>query len=509
MKTALSVNRISKVLLSLLLASSLVAIEGSSQASATPITKLWFKQVGTDYSVRPSSEPSGSLVREGTFNSIALTGTTLETLTVTCSTGLYPHWNAPFDPYEVIVDSTNNKLYWHNGFEPAVVMSDLDGGNCERIVQDNYYTAAGIALDSTSQYLYTIYNNEIRKVDIAGKTNSTLTITGDSFTAGNYLQDLVIEGNTMYVSTFTSSSNSGRIVKVDLTTLVATNLITGRGNGVTQIAVDSSNNKIYWANMVSKTLSSANLTDGSNIQVIRNSAHQIYSVAFDSSNSKLYVGEIGTGAAPIFQIDPDGSNPVSMGVVAVGFLTVAGAQSGGSNQNQQNQQSQQSSGQTDAEKKAALQEAERKRQEKIRNAQLEILRKVRAHIDVVKSDLAAAETALLGEPLLVKANSDFLLFDTATTIDFPKVSLVLEKYAVYERISGNIPGLTYAQDLVKYGLIKKETPLKSLITRDLIALPAEARDTYEEINAYLAKAIEDQHARKERLATIIAKIHSR
>lgn len=498
-------KRIARVVITcMVLAAGFIA---SAPAQATTDSILWFKQVGTDSSVRPASEPSGSLVREGTFNKLGAASTTLETQTITCSTGTNPHWNAPFDPYEVAVDTTNNKIYWHNSFEPAIVMSNLDGTGCERIIQDDYYTAAGIALDVTNQMLYSIYVNTIRKNDIAAKSRTTLTITGDSFTAADRPEDLVLDGSTLYVSTNTSSAGSGRIVKINLNTLVATNLITGRDKGMEQIALDTANNKIYWANRITKTLNSATLSDGSNIQTLRTSSKEIWSVAIDAANSKLYIGEIGAGAAAIVKTDLDGTNAVSTGFVTVTFLTIAGTGSGGGSGGSGGSSSGSSS--SSSQDDAARKEADRLRHVAIMNARKEIVRKVSAHIDVLSTDLAAAEAAPLTTPRLTLANSRLSEIDTSTPITYARIEAVINKYKIYDQIAGNINEPLYARQLVDYAIIDKQNTLKSLTLSQLMDLPAESRDSIEEINQFFADAIAQQKIRKAHLDAVLERSRTR
>lgn len=154
-------------------------------------------------------------------------------------------------------------------------------------------------------------------------------------------------------------------------------------------------------------------------------------------------------------------------------------------------------------------ENERKRREAILNAQQEIVRKVRAHIEVLKADLLAAESALIGEPLLEKANVELFTLDTATVIDYPRINFVIQKFGIYDQIAGNLAGTVYPRNLVTYGLLPIDTPMKSLATRDLMALPVDERNTVEKINAFIVLARADQISRKERLAATIARIHSR
>lgn len=491
--------QIARSIVTVMLLSLITSTAVTTSAVATTGSKIWFKSKGTNGSVRPASEPSGSLVREGTFNSLEVGATSIETLTVTCSTGTNPHWNAPYDPTEVIIDSTNGKMYWHNSFEPGIVKSNLDGTSCERIVQDDYYKARGIALDSAGQYLYVIYINTIRKVDIAGNSESALTITGDSFTASDRLEDIVIDGSTMYVSTNTSSANSGRIVKININTLVATNLITAAPNGIKQVALDTSNSKIYWANATAKTLSSATLSDGSNIQTLRSSAKAIAAVAVDTANSKLYIGEIDTGAGAVVKTDLDGSNAVSTGVVTGTYLTVVPGSAGGGGGTGGG-----GSSDSDADRK----EAERKRQAEIDNCRISLKSALAGNQKVEAGTFAKCGYRPLTTPSEATVVSKLLVLSVESrTSDFVLNNLVT-KIGTYEDLQGSSARLVTGLQLAQTGIIPAGTLYKTVITLRLINLEPTARDSIEEIDAFISGEAKKMQARKEHLAAIIAKINA-
>ncbi len=162
----------------------------------------------------------------------------------------------------------------------------------------------------------------------------------------------------------------------------------------------------------------------------------------------------------------------------------------------------------DADNKAKQDELERKRREAVEAARREIVRKVIAHIDVLKEDLRAAEALIEGSSFIAAANADFSKLETSTA-SYPKIGRVIKKYQLFDQISGNSPALVSARELVEYGVILRDTPMKTLTTWQLMKLPIEDRDTVEEINAYFAKSAAAYVARQERLASIIAKIHSR
>lgn len=83
------------------------------------------------------------------------------------------------------------------------------------------------------------------------------------------------------------------------------------------------------------------------------------------------------------------------------------------------------------------------------------------------------------------------------------------KYAMYERLQGISTGAVYGSDLVKYGVISADTPMKQLTTSQLMKQPVSTRDSIEKINAFFKAAHENYLARKAHLADVRAKLQSR
>ena len=92
--------------------------------------------------------------------------------------------------------------------------------------------------------------------------------------------------------------------------------------------------------------------------------------------------------------------------------------------------------------------------------------------------------------------------DEAYTLKFNKFM----KYAMYERMTGISSDDVFGRDLVKYGVIAGDTPMKQLMTYQLMKQPLIARDSIAKVNDFFKRSSESFKARREHLATIIAKI---
>jgi hypothetical protein len=158
---------------------------------------------------------------------------------------------------------------------------------------------------------------------------------------------------------------------------------------------------------------------------------------------------------------------------------------------------------------ALRREAEKKREEAVRAAQRSVVQKVAAKGTITKSDLKDIDAPNLSEATLNLVNKELSNSDSATPTDINKINVILNKYKLYDQIQGNIVGQVSARELVSSGIIATDTPMKTLTTAKLLALPLDQRDTVDEINAFYAQAKVLFLARKERLAAIIEKIQNR
>ena len=147
-------------------------------------------------------------------------------------------------------------------------------------------------------------------------------------------------------------------------------------------------------------------------------------------------------------------------------------------------------------------EIQRKRQAAIDNARAVILKKVIAKESLSIAELQAAEEPSLSTGLLTELNKKLLLLDRTSEIQYAFVAFQIAKCKAYDQIAGNLSGKVYPRNLITYGIISKDYPMKSLAFSRLMNLPVVDRDSIKEIDAFLA----DEAARN---ASLKAKVQAR
>lgn len=172
---------------------------------------------------------------------------------------------------------------------------------------------------------------------------------------------------------------------------------------------------------------------------------------------------------------------------------------------------------TSATEERALAEAERKRSEAVRAAAVKTARErlnllLATNQPISTKDLSDAEAPIKSVDSLYLAYKELLSIkyaltkplsaNEAYTLKFDKFM----KYAMYERMTGISSGDVFGRDLVKYGVIAADAPMKQLMTYQLMKQPLTARDSIAKVNDFLKRSSEIFTARREHLATIIAKI---
>ena len=176
-------------------------------------------------------------------------------------------------------------------------------------------------------------------------------------------------------------------------------------------------------------------------------------------------------------------------------------------------------GTSDAEDKAAA-EAERKRREAAHAAAVKAARDrlnllLTTNQTVTLKDMNDAETPLKSVDSLLRAYKELisikytltkpLTAEEAYALKFNKFM----KYAMYERLTGLSSDPVFGRDLAAYGVISSDAPMKQLTTYQLLKQPLASRNSIELVDKFFAEARSKFTARKEHLATTIAKIHSR
>ena len=130
-------------------------------------------------------------------------------------------------------------------------------------------------------------------------------------------------------------------------------------------------------------------------------------------------------------------------------------------------------------------------------------------------DLEAAETPIKSVDSLLLAYKELLAIKHTLTKPLTADELYslkfnkFMKYAMYERMTGIASGEVTGRDLVKYGVIAENAPMKQLMAYQMMKQPLSSRNSIEKVNQFFTAANAKFVARKEHLVTTIARIHSR
>ena len=172
-----------------------------------------------------------------------------------------------------------------------------------------------------------------------------------------------------------------------------------------------------------------------------------------------------------------------------------------------------------ADDQAAL-DADKKKREDERQAAIKVAREkinnaLFANLPVTSKDLADADLPIKSVDSLLLAYKELLSVkysltkpltsDEAYALKFNKFM----KYAMYERMTGINSGSVFGRDLVKYGVISPEVPMKQLSTYQLMKQPLNARDSIAKVNDFFAQSAKSFADRKAHLAAMIERIQSR
>lgn len=168
----------------------------------------------------------------------------------------------------------------------------------------------------------------------------------------------------------------------------------------------------------------------------------------------------------------------------------------------------------------AAAEAERKRIEAERAAAVKVARErlnqlLTTNQEITTKDLADAECPVKSVDSLLLAYKELLSIKYSLTKPlsaeeaYTLKSNKLMKYAMYERMTGIASGEVTGRDLVKYGVIAENAPMKQLMAYQMMKQPLSSRNSIEKVNQFFTAANAKFFARKEHLVTTIARIHSR
>ena len=169
----------------------------------------------------------------------------------------------------------------------------------------------------------------------------------------------------------------------------------------------------------------------------------------------------------------------------------------------------------DAAAKAERDRIEAERRAAIVAAREKIKSALDANVALTAEDLAKADAPIKSVDSLLLAYKELLLIKAKLTKPLSSEELSalkfnkIMKYAMYERMTGISAGGVIGRDLVTYGVISTDTPMKQLTTYQLMKQSPADRNSIEKVDKFFKAASERHIARKARLAAVIAREQSR
>ena len=159
--------------------------------------------------------------------------------------------------------------------------------------------------------------------------------------------------------------------------------------------------------------------------------------------------------------------------------------------------------------------AEERRQAAVKAAREKIKGALDANVAVTAEDLAKADAPIKSVDSLLLAYKELLLIKAKLTKPLSSEELSalkfnkIMKYAMYERMTGISTGGVIGRDLVTYGVISTNTPMKQLTTYQLMKQSLADRNSIEKVDQFFKEASEKFIARKARLYAVIAREQAR
>ncbi|GAA0893489.1 hypothetical protein GCM10009122_31680 [Fulvivirga kasyanovii] len=205
-------------------------------------------------------------------------------------------------------DATNEKIYYTDSDNGALMRANLDGSEIEEVVS-GFTSPRDIALDIDNNMAYVADRggDAVYAVDLTDKSKEILYDNAGSG-LGKLPVGLDIYDGNLYITCVDVGAEAVWKGNVD-------------GSGVTRIidyatggygyglAIDEQNERIYFDNADNSTIMSANL-DGSGVQTITETTDRAYGIAIDNENGKIYWTEIESGN--VYMADLNGANKVTL-----------------------------------------------------------------------------------------------------------------------------------------------------------------------------------------------------
>lgn len=200
------------------------------------------------------------------------------------------------------------KIYWADKRDNAIRRSDLDGSNVQTIVSIDQ--PKGVALDIAGGKLYYSSSTEgkIYRSDLDGSNSEVLISTGLSNTSQMVLdipnQKLFFLDGHQEVNKANLDGSGGVIINNQ------------PGAHLRSLTLDPVNSKIYFSSSNNGTVQRSDF-DGSNLETVINSGSgdaftAIYGIAIDNTNNHIYWADAGGGTRDLLRTDLSGANQATI-----------------------------------------------------------------------------------------------------------------------------------------------------------------------------------------------------
>lgn len=159
---------------------------------------------------------------------------------------------------------------------------------------------------------------------------------------------------------------------------------------------------------------------------------------------------------------------------------------------------------------AAAQAADAARREaEKRAARAEISSKFKSSEKVTIETFNQAEIAGITKENIEAVSAEILALPEGSRSDITQVLKVARKYEVVGIIASERVKSIYSNSLIEIGLIHEESKHKAALMAAIKKLPVDERSTYAEIKEAIDNEMAEIQARKDRLATVLARVASR
>jgi sugar lactone lactonase YvrE len=198
--------------------------------------------------------------------------------------------------YGLTIDTANEHLYWTSGGDDSIYRCDLDGSN-KTTIKSSLSGVLGITIDTVNDKLYWCESTpkQIWESDLDGSNAAALR------TCAVEPHDVATDGTTIYYTAYADSS----IRSFDIATPGSETSVVSDptySDGPRGIALDTTNDKLYWCNFDGTTVGAAD-TDGSNTELFATTGDKPNGIDIDITNQRLYITRKDAGTVRRISID--------------------------------------------------------------------------------------------------------------------------------------------------------------------------------------------------------------